>query len=63
MKLKVTINGVELIVMFDPGATHNFIPLGTVSKLHIPISPSGDFTVSSGNGGTVGATGNVRMCF
>lgn len=38
MKLLGKIYGCDVVVMIDPGATHNFVSLATVKKLAIPIS-------------------------
>lgn len=50
MKVKGRIAGQDVIVMIDPGATHNFISLSTVKKLGIPVDESRGFGVSLGNG-------------
>lgn len=42
LKMKGNILGKEVVVMIDPGATHNFISLATVSKLSIPLTPQED---------------------
>lgn len=54
MKLKGRINSIEIVVMVDPGATHNFISLTVISKQRISASPTGKFQVSLGNGGMIG---------
>lgn len=41
----------------DPGATHNFVSLEKVAELQIPVTDSGGFGVSLGNGETVKGTG------
>lgn len=43
MKLKGLFCGKEVVVMIDPGATHNFVSLEIVSELNIPITDSGGF--------------------
>lgn len=53
MKLIGCIGGQEVVVMVDPGATHNFISLEAVKKLGIPVSPSKEFGVSLGTGDSV----------
>lgn len=45
-----------MIVMLDPGATHNFISLTTVQKLGIPVSNTKGFGVSLGNGVAIQGT-------
>lgn len=50
MKLQGLVGDYEVVVMIDPGATHNFIALGMVSAARIPITGSEGFGVSLGNG-------------
>lgn len=60
MKLVGKIGEQEVIVMVDPGATHNFISLSTVKKSGIPISNKKGFGVSLGNGVAVQGTGECK---
>lgn len=60
MKLIGTIGGGEVVVMVDPGATHNFISLKAVEHLGIPVQKSGGFGVSLGNGEAIRGTGICR---
>ena len=53
MKLRGVIKGNEVVVLIDPGATHNFISLAKVGELHLPITDAGGFGVSLGNGEAV----------
>lgn len=57
MKLMGKIGGQGVVVMVDPGATHNFISREAVDKLGVPILPSPDFGVSLGTGDSVMGTG------
>lgn len=57
LKLVGQIGGGEVVVMVDPGATHNFISLRAVEKLKIPVTESAGFGVSLGNGEAVKGTG------
>lgn len=57
MKLKGLIGEKEVVVMIDPGATHNFIALGVVKELNIEVTESGSFGVSLGNGDAVRGSG------
>lgn len=57
LKLIGVIDGNEVVVMVDPGATHNFVSLKAVEKLRIPVTESGGFGVSLGNGEAVEGTG------
>lgn len=47
----------EVIVMIDPGATQNFVSLERVAELNIPVTDSGGFGVSLGNGEAVRDSG------
>ena len=50
MKLRGEIGGEGVIVTVDPGATHNFILSTAVSKLHLVISETEEFSVTLGTG-------------
>lgn len=50
MKLKGLLGDQEVVVMIDPGATHNFISLATVTRAGVKVTESGSFGVSLGNG-------------
>lgn len=50
LKIAGTIKGERVIVMVDPGATHNFISPDTMQQLNLPITPSKSFGVSLGTG-------------
>lgn len=60
MKIKGEIGGQQVIIMIDPGATHNFISLKTVEQLGIPITKTGGFRVSLGNGEAVKGSGACK---
>ena len=45
----MTIEGAEVIIMIDPGATNNFISLNKVTKLNLPYSSHVKFGVTLGN--------------
>lgn len=60
MKLKGNILGSKVIVMIDPGATHNFISIALVEKLGIPVLNTKEFGVSLGNGEAVRGSGECR---
>ena len=57
MKLKGIIQNKEVVVMIDPGATHNFIALKTVERLQIPVTNTGGFGVALGTGVAVQGQG------
>lgn len=64
MKLRGLIGEYEVVVMIDPGATHNFIALNTVKEAGVPITGTGGFGVSLGNGEAIRGEGmckNVRL--
>lgn len=56
-KVKGQVNGIPVIVMIDPGATHNFIALHAVEKLGVECQPSKSFGVSLGTGDMVESCG------
>nr|ACY01928.1 hypothetical protein [Beta vulgaris] len=60
LKMEGTIYGQKVIVMVDPGATHNFISLDTVRRLQIPISSSRPFGVSLGTGAEAHGQGECK---
>lgn len=53
MKMLGTINGEQVVVMVDLGATHNFLSLATLERLRIPLHSTKGFGVSLGNGEAV----------
>lgn len=57
MKLLGRINNHEVVVMVDPGATHNFLSLATIEKVRIPVTGSAEFGVSLGDRQAVRGTG------
>lgn len=57
MKLLGLIGERRVVVMIDPGATHNFISLTTVHELSIPVAKLGSFGVSLWNGEAVKGNG------
>lgn len=52
-KIKGEVNGKSVIVMVDPGATHNFISTQALGELGVNFIPSRNFGVSLGTGETV----------
>lgn len=50
IKMEGEIQGTPVVVMIDPGATHNFISDETVKKLGIRVTPTKEFGVSLGTG-------------
>lgn len=57
MKLKGLIEGNEVVVMIDPGATHNFVSLDKAKELKLSITESGGFGVALGNGEAIRGNG------
>lgn len=60
MKMFGTVGGQEVVVMVDPGATHNFISTQVVEKLGIPLHSLGTFGVSLGTGEAVQGSGECK---
>lgn len=60
MKLKGVIHNQEVLVMIDPGATHNFISARIVESLGIPVTANKGFDVTLGNGEAIKGTGECR---
>lgn len=60
MKLRGLIWDNKMIVMIDPRATHNFISLGAVAALGIPVEGTIGFGVSLGNGEAIRGEGVCR---
>lgn len=57
MKMRGMIGENEVIVLIDPGATHNFVSLEKVAELNLPVTESGGFGVSLGNGDATKGSG------
>lgn len=57
MKLRGLLGNNKVVVLIDPGATHNFLSLEKVAELKIPITGSGGFGISLGNGETIKGSG------
>nr|KAJ0228165.1 hypothetical protein LSAT_V11C100046520 [Lactuca sativa] len=60
LKLKGIIKDTEVVVLIDPGATHNFLSLATIDQLQIPVNPTPGFGVSLGTGESVTGRGNCQ---
>ncbi|XP_057251720.1 uncharacterized protein LOC104883522 isoform X2 [Beta vulgaris subsp. vulgaris] len=60
MKMEGAIHGHKVIVMVDPGATHNFISLNTVKRLQIPVTSTQPFGVSLGTGAEIQGRGECK---
>lgn len=60
MKLRGVILGAEVVVLIDPGASHNFISSTTVEKLKIPVTSTKEFGVSLGTGDAVQGKGECK---
>lgn len=64
MKLRGLVKGRNVVVMIDPGATHNFISIVLVEELGIRMDETGSFGVSLGNGDAIRGRGickNVEL--
>jgi hypothetical protein len=65
MKFQGTIRGVEVLVLVDSGATHNFISQKLVHQMEWPIEPTAQMNVQLGNGfqiSTQGVCRGVELC-
>ena len=60
MKLKGQIEGVEVILMIDLGATNNFTSHKTIQQLNLPYSASIKFGVTLGNGEQIQGDGECK---
>ncbi|KZV49468.1 hypothetical protein F511_35963 [Dorcoceras hygrometricum] len=60
MKLKGRIEGAEVAIMIDSGATHNFISRALVEKIGVEVDESVRFGVCLGDGGKVQCQGVCR---
>ncbi|KAF8393178.1 hypothetical protein HHK36_021419 [Tetracentron sinense] len=60
MKLKGMIGKQEVVVLIDPGATHNFISLELVKRLQLPIAKTEAYGVTMGTGNVVRGEGICR---
>lgn len=60
MKLKGVVNGKEVVIMVDPGATHNFLSSAMVAEAQIPVTEGNEFGVSLGNGEVIQGRGVCR---
>lgn len=59
-KLRGEVNGKPVVVMIDPGATHNFISSKAVEELGVNYNPSKKFGVSLGTGDSVQSQGECK---
>ncbi|XP_074377189.1 uncharacterized protein LOC141718709 [Apium graveolens] len=60
MKLKGTIDNKQVVVMIEPGATHNFVSLDAVKALGLTITSSKNFGVALGTEESVQGKGECR---
>lgn len=60
MKLRGLVGNTEIVVMIDPGATHNFVAINLVKTGEVTITTAGSFGVSLGNGETIRGEGLCR---
>lgn len=61
MKLRGKIQGEEVILLVDPGATNNFVSINTVQKFHLPYSSMLKFGVTLGNGDRIQGEGKCKQ--
>ncbi|MCV5004166.1 retropepsin-like domain-containing protein, partial [Escherichia coli] len=50
MKLRGTLSEQEVVVLIDPGATHNFISVDLVNKASLPLTKTATYGVTMGTG-------------
>lgn len=60
MRLTGMIMNVPVVVMIDPGATHNFISLSVVEKIGITVSETEEFGMMLGRGKSVTGKGECK---
>lgn len=60
MKMEGVIASSSVVVMIDPGATHNFISTSTMQRLGLTVTGNRAFGVSLGNGATVQGEGQCE---
>ncbi|KAL2894117.1 Retrotransposon-derived protein PEG10 [Bienertia sinuspersici] len=60
LKLRGTVDGQEVVVMVDPGATHNLVSTETVARLKLPVTTTKVFGVTLGNDETVQGEGECK---
>lgn len=60
LKLRGQVNGQEVVLMIDPGATHNFVSTALMEKLRLPVSPTRRFGVTLGTGASLQGHGECR---
>lgn len=60
LKLLGKIGGADVVVMVDPGATHNFISSEMAKRLGLPVNPGKSFGVSLGMAESVQGEGECR---
>jgi hypothetical protein len=60
MKFQGMIHGVEVLVLVDSGATHNFISQKLVHQMDWPVEPTAQMKVKLGNGFQIATQGVCR---
>jgi hypothetical protein len=60
MKFQGTIHGVEVLILIDSGASHNFISQKLVHHMDWPIEDTAQMQVKLGNGVQIGAKGRCK---
>lgn len=64
MKLASSVNGSPIIVLVDSGASHNFISMGVITLLNLPLEDTSRLGAKLGDGHKVSARGvcnNVQI--
>jgi hypothetical protein len=60
MKFQGTIRGVEVLILVDSGATHNFISQKLIHQMDWPTEPTAQLNVKLGNGFQISTQGVCR---
>ncbi|KAF7814687.1 Retrotransposable element Tf2 [Senna tora] len=61
MKLVGKVNGKEVLIMIDSGASHNFISTSLVDKMTLPKVKTSSYVVTVGDGHTVKSEGKCKQ--
>lgn len=60
LNLRGKVHDQDVVIMIDPGATHNFVSTTLVEKLKLPVSPTRGFGVTLGTGASVQGQGECK---
>lgn len=60
MKVRGTVEGQDVVILIDSGATHNFMLWELIRKLNLPITKTNGYRVQVGTGMVVKGKGKCR---